>query len=35
MRKLIYKMYSAKEISVESTAKLLNKLEEIKEKRKY
>ena len=35
MRELIWKMYLAKEISIESAAKLLNKLAEIREKRKY
>ena len=35
MRKLIYKMYYADEISATVTVKLLDKLEQIREKRKY
>tara|TARA_R100000687_G_C6388999_1_gene136395 strand:+ start:89 stop:196 length:108 start_codon:yes stop_codon:yes gene_type:complete len=35
MRKLIYKMYHADEISATVAIKLLDKLEQIREKRKY
>ena len=35
MRKLIYKMYYANEISAIIAVKLLDKLAEIREKRKY
>ena len=35
MRKLIYKMYYSNEISATIAVKLLDKLEQIKEKRKY
>ena len=35
MRKLIYKMYYADEISATIAVKLLDKLEQIREKRKY
>ena len=35
MRKLIYNMYYTNKISIEVTMKLLEKLEQIKEKREY
>ena len=35
MRKLIYNMYYTNEISIEITMKLLEKLKQIREKRKY
>ena len=35
MRKLIYNMYYANEISAIVAVKLLDKLEQIREKRKY
>ena len=35
MRKLIYNMYYTNEISIEVTMKLLEKLEQIREKKKY
>jgi hypothetical protein len=35
MRKLIYKMYYTDEISATVAIKLLDKLEQIREKRKY
>tara|TARA_R110002020_G_C16111829_1_gene759596 strand:+ start:675 stop:782 length:108 start_codon:yes stop_codon:yes gene_type:complete len=35
MRRLIYDMYYADEISVEVAEKLLNKLEQIRNKKRY
>ena len=35
MRRLIYDMYYADEISVEIAEKLLNKLEQIRNKKRY
>jgi len=35
MRRLIYNMYYADEISIEIAEKLLNKLEQIRNKKRY